>query len=139
MPEVDFDWVRAQMDQAKVKVGSGKMVLKLLETWDGTGLSAAAAKEAIDLFSKLALTHALIEENPDEVWVPAQPGFLKVADEVRVRQDAYDGSLGVIHNGRRGKITAIRYGDVVIRSTDGKEPFLDGTHYTPYLLEKRIR
>ena len=139
MPDVDFDWVRAQMQEAKVKVGAGKAVLKLLEEWKDINLSPTAAQEALELFSKLAMTHAIIGENPDEVWVPAQPGFIKVADEIRVKQNAYEGKLGVMHNGRRGKVAAIRYGDVIMRSTDNKEPFLDGVHHSPHMLEKRIK
>jgi hypothetical protein len=130
------------MQDAKVKVGSGKVVLKLLETWAGAGdLSPALAKEAAEVFSKLALNHALLEpkQNVEEVWVPAMPGQLTVGDEVRVLADAFQDQSGTIHNGRRGKITALRYGDVIFKSTDGKEPLLDGAHYSPYKLEKRIR
>jgi hypothetical protein len=129
------------MDEAKVKVGSGKAVLKLLELWEGETLSPALAKEAVEVFSKLALNHAVVapRQAVDEVWVPAQPGHLTVGDEVRVLTDAFEDASGAMHNGRRGKITALRYGDVIFKSTDGREPLLDGVHYSPYKLEKRIR
>ena len=52
--------------------------------------------------------------------------------------DAYEGDLGRVHNGRRGKVVAVRYGDVIFKSTDGKSPVLDGAHYTPYKLEKLV-
>lgn len=141
MPEVNFEWVRQQMDEAKVKVGSGKAVLKLLELWEGETLSPTLAKEAVEIFSKLALNHAVVapREAVDEVWVPALPGQLTVGDEVRVLNDAFEDASGAMHNGRRGKITALRYGDVIFKSTDGREPLLDGAHYSPYKLEKRIR
>jgi hypothetical protein len=142
MPDVNDEWVRQQMQDAKVKIGSGKMVLKLLETWAGSGeLSPALAKEAVQVFSKLALGHALAEPvvAQDEIWVPAMPGQLTVGDEVRVRNNAFDGDLGTTHNGRRGKITGLRYGDVIFKSTDGKAPLLDGAHYSPDKLEKRVR
>jgi hypothetical protein len=141
MPEVNFDWVRQQMQDAKVKIGSGKLVLKLLELWEKESLSPALAKEAVDVFSKLALNQSLVspQEPVDEIWVPALPGQLTVGDEVRVLNDAFTDSSGMIHNGRRGKITALRYGDVIFKSTDGKEPLLDGVHYSPYKLEKRVR
>jgi hypothetical protein len=70
--------------------------------------------------------------------VPAQAGFLVVADEVRVKWNAFDGDKGKIHNGRRGKIVSIRYGDIIVKTTDGKEPVLEGFHYTPQQLEKRV-
>jgi hypothetical protein len=66
------------------------------------------------------------------------PGQIKVADVVRVKPDAFDGELGETHNGREGVIVAIRSGDVIFRSTDDKKPLLDGTHYSPYHLQKRI-
>ena len=76
MPEVNFDWVRQQMQDAKVKVGSGNMVLRLLETWaSDQKLSPNLAKEAIEVFSKLALNESLSATKNDgtEVWVQAVP------------------------------------------------------------------
>jgi hypothetical protein len=67
------------------------------------------------------------------------PGQLVVGDEVRVLANAFTDKVGVAHNGRRGRVVAIRYGDVIFKSTDDKEPLLDGTHYSPYKLEKRIK
>lgn len=139
MPKVNSDWIREQFQAARVKVGSGNAVLTLLETWAAIELDDELAKEAVEIFSSVALGHSLIEENVDEVWGPAQPGFIAVADEVRVLPDAFDGEVGTIHNGRRGKVVAIRHGDVVVMMTDGKEPFLDSAHYSPYKLEKRYK
>ena len=65
--------------------------------------------------------------------------YVLVGDEVRVKSNAYDGDTGVMHNGRRGKVVAVRYGDIIFKSNDNKEPVLDGTHYTPYQLQKRVR
>lgn len=142
MPEVNLDWVRQQMQEAKVKVGSGNMVLKLLETWaTDSKLSPKLAKEAIEVFSKLALNEALSSgsESQDEVWVQAMPGFIVVGDEVRVKTNAFTDSSGAIHNGRRGKVVSIRYGDIIVNITDNKEPALNGVHYSPDRLEKRIK
>ena len=139
MPEVNNEWVRAQMQEAKVKVGVGNAIIKLLEQWETMKLSDNQTKDTLDLFSKLALGHSIVPEKPDELWVDAQPGSIIVGDEVRVKADAYDGSTGAIHNGRRGKVVGVRYGDIIFKSTDDKTPALDGTHYTPHLLQKRIR
>lgn len=142
MPEVNLDWVRQQMQDAKVKVGSGNMVLKLLETWAADSkLSPNLAKEAIEVFSKLALNEALSDpkQSADEVWVQAMPGFIVVGDEVRVKNNAFSDSSGAIHNGRRGKVTGIRYGDIIVNITDGKQPVLNGVHYSPDRLEKRVK
>jgi len=139
MPNVDEDWVKQQFQASKVRVGVGNSVLKLLSVWNEIKLSDAAASEAVAIFSKVALNHSLVETNADETWVPAQPGFIKVGDEVRVLHNAFNDSTGRMHNGRRGKVVAVRYGDVIFRSTDDKEPFLDGVHYSPYKLEKRMK
>lgn len=140
MPNVNDEWVRSQMDAYKVRKAPGEAVLSLLTTWNDLELDNENAEKAIEIFSKLALTHALVEEqNGEEVWVQAQPGFIVVGDKVRVRHDAYTGETGAIHNGRVGRVVGVRYGDIIFRSEDDKTPFLDGTHYTPYLLEKRIK
>lgn len=141
MPEINNEWVRQQLEAAKAKVGSGNAVLKLLEVWaQQTKLSPALAKEAVEMFSKLALNIPLLEDkNENEVWVQAQPGQLTVGDEVRVLADAFTDTTGTTHNGRRGKIIAIRYGDIIVNSTDGKKPELNGAHYSPYKLEKRVK
>ncbi len=139
MPEVNYDWVRQQMQGARVKVGVGNAILKLLKTWETLDLSGPQVKEVTALFPQLALTHSIITEPATEKWIDAQPGSITVGDEVRVKADAYDGNTGVIHNGRRGRVVAVRYGDIVFKSTDDKEPILEGAHYAPYQLQKRIQ
>ena len=142
MPEVNFEWVRQQLQEAKAKVGAGNAVLELLKVWgEQTKLSEKSAQEAVQMFSKLALGTVLVQPEvaSNEVWVPALPGQLVVGDEVRVLPNAFSDSVGVSHNGRRGRVVGIRYGDVIFKSTDGKEPVLEGTHYSPYKLEKLIK
>ena len=138
-PKVDLDWVKAQMTAARIRRGSGDAVLKLLELWETIDLDDDLSQEAVTVFKSLALNHSLVEPYKDEVWVPAQPGQIKVADQVRVKSDAFTGDAGRTHNGRRGVIVAIRSGDVIVRSTDDLKPVLDGVHYSPYKLEKRIK
>lgn len=140
MPNVNDEWVRSQFEAAKVKNAPGKAVLKLLNAWrDIEGLNEKQAREAIEVFSRVALNYALVEPTHEtETWVPCQPGFISVGDEVRVFADAFEGDLGRVHNGRRGKVVGVRYGDVIIKTNDGKEPVLDGAHYSPYKLEKRV-
>ena len=140
MPEVNFEWVRQQMQDAKVKIGTGNALLALLETWNTQNLSDNQVKETIEYFSKLAAGANIYDDkSEDEVWIPAMPGQISVGDEVRVLLDAFSDKAGVTHNGRRGKIIAIRYGDVIFKSTDGKLPDLEGVHYSPYKLEKRVK
>ena len=142
MPEINREWVIEQLEAAKVKVGSGKAILKLLEAWaEIPKLSENMTEEVLNVFPKLARGHVLkVEENEnDYIWSDLQPGQITVGDVVRVKADAFDGNLGAMHNGRRGKVVAVRYGDVIFRSTDDRDPVLDGVHYSPYKLEKRYR
>ena len=139
MPDVNEQWVREQFQEAKVKVAAGKAVLKLLEAWSKLELSEKQAAESVEIFSKVALSVSIVPDKPDEVWVAAQPGFIAMGEEVRVKADAFAGELATTHNGRRGKVVGVRYGDVIVRSTDNKTPFLDGAHYSPYMLEKRVK
>lgn len=138
MAKIDREWVRAQMQGARVKVGTGTMILKLMDTWELTKLSPQAEKEVVEFFCKLVLGHSITPEPAGETWVDARPGALIVGDVVRIKSDAFDGVLGPIHNGRRGVIVAVRYGDIVVRSTDGLTPLLDGTSYRPDVLQKRV-
>jgi hypothetical protein len=145
MPEVDMNWVKEQLTENKTKRVVGDTVIKLLNTWTevkGTDpdpeKDQANLSQVIELFSKIALGHAIVKENKNENWVPAQAGALVVADDVRVKWNAFDGEKGKLHNGRRGKIVSIRYGDIIVKTTDGKEPLLEGFHYTPQQLEKRV-
>jgi len=142
MAEIDKQWVMEQLEAAKVKVGSGKAILKLLEAWSSVPpLSDAMTEEVLRVFPLLAKGHVLlIEENEDDYfWIPVQPGQIVVGDVVRVKADAYTDKLGPIHNGRKGLVVAVRYGDIIVNSTDGKKPDLNGVHYAPYKLEKRVK
>lgn len=142
MPEVNYDWIKEQLQAAKVKVGSGKAIIKLLEAWETIPeLSEKMAEEVLTVFPQLALGYAIMEEEneDDYTWTPLQPGQIVVGDIVRIKADAFRDELGPLHNGRRGTVVAVRYGDVIFNDTDGKAPELKGVHYSPYKLEKRIR
>lgn len=142
MPEINREWVVEQLQAAKVKVGSGKAIMKLLEAWELLpDLSDQMKKEVLEVFPLLANGTILKQEESDDdyTWIPLQPGQITVGDIVRVKADAFTDKLGPIHNGRRGRVAAIRYGDVIFNDTDGKSPELKGVHYSPYKLEKRVR
>jgi hypothetical protein len=137
---MDYEWVKQQFTEAKVRVGVGKAVLKLLETWEKIdGLNPQAKRDALKTFETLALGHSLVLENKDEVWVDGAPGMFTVGDLIRIKNNAFDGPEGASQNGRRGVIVAIRSGDIIIKSNDGKQPLLDGIHYHPSKLQKRVR
>lgn len=138
MGSLDMNWIKSQLQAAKVRKPVGDATMKLIELLDSFDLSPEFRNKAVDMFSTLAKGHVVVKEQKNETWVPVQAGFIKVADLVRVRADAFDGELGTIHNGRRGVVVGVRYGDVIIKSNDGKEPLLDGAHYPPTKLEKLV-
>lgn len=136
----DMKWVKQQIQAAKVKKPVGNVVLSLVEHFNEISdlLSEEDIKKVVEVFSNVAQGHAIIKEKKEEVWVPLRPGNITVSDVVRVRADAFNGSAGQLHNGRVGVVVAVRYGDVIFKSTDQKEPALDGTHYPPQALEKLV-
>lgn len=139
MRKINYNWVKEQFAASRTRVGVGKSVLKLLKTWEEIELDDAQSQQALEIFSKVAMGHSLVVISPEEFWVDAQRGQLVVGDVVRVKHDAFSGDLGYIHNGRRGIIVGIRSGDIIFRSTDDSEPVLDGTHYKPEVLQKKVR
>ena len=144
MADTNMDWVKQQLTQNKTKKAVGDSVLKLLTTWDevkkkNEPLKTINPQDIIDIFSKLAMGHALIQDNKNENWVKAQIGQIKVADTVRVPFNAFDESTGKSSlNGRRGRIVAVRSGDIIVKTDDGKLPVLDGIHIRPEFLEKLV-
>ena len=144
MANTDMDWVKEQITQNKTKKAVGDSVLKLLAVWDEVKEKNESVKninpqDIVDIFSKLAMGYALIQENKNENWIKAQIGQIKVADTVRISFNAFDESTGKSSlNGRRGRIVAVRSGDIIIKTDDGKMPVLDGLHVRPEFLEKLI-
>jgi len=136
---LDIEWIKTQLQAARVRKPVGDATMKLIELFDSIELTEEQQQKTVEMFSKLSLGHAFVKDNKQETWIPARPGDIKVTDEVRVRADAYQGELGRLHNGRRGKVVGVRYGDVIFKSTDGKEPDLDGAHYPPQMLEKLVK
>lgn len=134
----DPEWIRQQLTEGRVTQPVGTAVLRLFEVWDTMTHTDATAQDTIDVFSKLALGHALVDPAPEVqgLWAAAHPGFVVVGDTVRVKADAFDGSTGLVHNGRVGRVVAVRSGNVIINTTDDKMPRLEGSHYSPFMLEK---
>ena len=135
---LDMDWVKAQLQAARVRKIVGDATMKLINTFEEIEMTDEQKAKTVEMFSKLALGHAHVKDKKNETWVPVRPGAIVTADTVRVKSDAFSGETGTLHNGRIGKVVAVRYGDVIFKSTDGKEPVLDGAHYSPHMLEKLV-
>jgi len=138
MGNLDMKWIKEQLQAARVRKPVGDATIKLIEVFDEMELTDEHREKAIEMFSKLALGHAFVKDKKGEVWIPARPGDIRVSEIVRVRADAFSGDIGTLHNGRQGVVVGVRYGDVIIKSNDGKTPTLDGAHYPPDKLEKMV-
>ena len=139
MRNINYNWVKEQFASAKIRVGVGKAVLKMLKTWEEIELDHNQSQQVLEILSKVGLGHSLVPISPEELWVDAMRGQIVVGDIVRVKHDAYTGDLAYLHNGRRGIIVAVRSGDMIFNSTDDFEPKLESVHYRPEVLQKRLR
>lgn len=141
MPNIDKDWIINQLVSNNIEKSLGDSVVSLLKAWTELEIDTAEKQQkVVEIFSKLSLGRPLVEQKKEnETWVVARPGAIKVGDEVMVRSDAYTGELGTMHNGRRGRVVAVRYGDIIINSTDGLQPELKGTHHSPFNLLKLVK
>lgn len=134
--ELDLSWASDQIAKARVPVPVGNALLSLLRVWGEMSFPTEAQQEqALDLFGRLARAEVVVEDDPG-AWTPVRPGMMiKIGDTVRVKKDAFTGPAGQMHNGRRGRVVAKRYGDIIIKTTDERTPQLDSAHYPPDMLE----
>lgn len=136
---VPEEWARQQMDELEYDQSIRTAVLRLLEVWWTMNHSDASRDLTLSTFESLARGQSLVQDSEDEVWEQAKPGGIFVRDEIRVRRDAYsDQQTGRAHNGRRGRVVAIRHGDVIVNYTDGRTPPGQGVHHSPHALERRV-
>jgi hypothetical protein len=142
---LDINWVKAQLEGARVPIPVGVATLRLVEAWNEcTGLEEHTAAQTSEIFAKLARGHAIYSPPPppdfdNAEFFDAVPGFISVGDIVRVKPDAFSGDAGVIHNSRLGRVVAVRFGDIIVKSIDGIEPEIDGAHYSPHHLQKMLQ
>jgi len=142
---VDIEWVKTQLEHSRVPIPVGTSVLKLIESWNECqGLDEQMVIKTIELFSDLAQGKAVYAPPPPPEFENAEfydavAGFIGVGDIVRVKKDAFTGDAGVVHNSRVGRVVAVRFGDIIVKSIDGIEPEIDGAHYSPYHLQKMLQ
>ncbi|URP22183.1 hypothetical protein SEA_BIG4_99 [Microbacterium phage Big4] len=138
--EVDLSWAKDQLANARVPAAVGKAVLALLRTWDGLKFPSDKQRDqALEVFSKLATDEAVFIDTEHQ-YAPVMVGFnVQVGNTVRVRSDAFEGDLGRLHNGRVGRVTAKRNGDIIVTTTDDRVPRLEMAHYPPSALEIRVK
>lgn len=114
-----------------------KRLLKTL--WDLPG-DQRDRDTILELFYDLAHDRALeVRDETEYDWIDLRPGQVRVTDIVRAKVDAFRGDTGRIHNGRVGRVVAIRSGDIIVDMNDDSNlPKLKGVHYSPFMLDKRV-
>lgn len=119
---VNWGWVSRQLSGQQDRVK--EVVVATLKTFSDKSdewlLEDDEARKALEIFQKLALGYAVIEDAPDEKWADVIPGEYSIGDTVRVRADAYDGAPGLRHNGKRGRVTAVHQSKAVVLYDDAK-------------------
>lgn len=139
MTKVNYDWVSQQLTDAKVRIGTGKAIMKMLKTWEEIDVPAQQGEEIFEILSKLALGYSIKKTPAGEIWVQAQAGQIKVGDVVRIRNNAFSDDRSSLYNGRVGRIVAVRSGDIIFKSSDDEKRPIDGMHFSPAELEKRVQ
>lgn len=71
-------------------------------------------------------------------WADVDCMSLSVGDILRVKFDAYQTSVGKIHNGRLVRVIEVKDGDVHVVTADYKLPYLPRARHAPYRLEKKV-
>lgn len=135
---IDWIWSQDQIERSGMETDSWVALNELIERWNELDLTEEQARSVYQAFSELAQGHALLPEESEEVWVEAIRGSVHTGDTVRVLHNAFEGQLGEYHNGRVGRVTAVRSGQVFFRSTDDLTPHIDGAHYDFDKLQKRV-
>lgn len=119
---VGWGWVSKQLAESGKAVNEATVAV--LKAFDDARekhlLTDDEQREVLQNVQKLALGYALVKDKPDEKWGPVIPGEYNVSDTVRVREDAYTGTTGHRHNGKRGRITAVHQSKVVVIYDDAK-------------------
>ena len=72
------------------------------------------------------------------LWIETNARELAPGDTVRVKADAFKlPEVKAIHSGRILQVLYVKDGNVIANSIDNKTPKLEGSHYSPFHLEKR--
>ena len=107
----------------------------ILAVLSAEGINKSDAQHAIALVAN-AVEHAdTVNAAGDSTWEPVLLGTnTRIGDHVRVRTNAFgNGELAKSHNGRQGKVTGIRNGQLTVKYEDG------GTfQHVAELLERRV-
>lgn len=115
--KVDWLFVDQQLQKYDFSPAEDVLVRKVLHVLEQAGLSQeelANFAGVLDVVEALLNGHALSSPSSNEQWRDALPGDIVKRDRVRVKHDAYSGSVGVHHNGKEGRVASILNGKVTV-------------------------
>lgn len=135
----DWAWVSRELGGAKAADTDQEFVVAVLkaiyDNADKHKLSDAEVMVDLDRIRELVQGHSITIAEEGEMWGPVIPGAYSIGDTVRVKANAYDGELGALNNGKRGRVTAARDGKVIVLYNDA--PSLDyQVRHDPERLER---
>lgn len=143
-----LDWARAQLAEAGYEQSTAahltRKVHELLAPYVEAGPETVLA--VLPVIAQLLQGKPLSEEFWSEqkratatyVWRPITVRGVHVGDTVRVKDDAYEGHVGRLHNGQVGTVSALRNG-VVVRYTNVAGPSTTmGVRHPPDKLEVQV-
>lgn len=138
MTKVSLKWAAEQLKLAEVPENVAEPVLILLDELNDAKADEPTYETIISIFASLALSRPIYEPAPEAEWRTVQRGFIRVSDIVRIKPDAFEGTAGEQQNGRVGRVVAIRSGNILVSTTDNREPKIESHHYDPEKLDKRV-
>jgi hypothetical protein len=134
------EWEDEQMKLARLDRDTQDEVRRLMMAWRTKTVPEKRRELVLATFESFVRGHALVTpDDPSERWEAAVPGRIHGRDTVRVKADAYADEAGSMHNGRRGRVIAVRYGDIIVKYEDGRQPPFDAVHHAPAKLERLTR
>ncbi len=133
---IDFDKLHEQLKLSKTSPTVIRAVKTLGEAFNSADISDEDLDEILSKFDKLARGHLLVEPEPDARWLSGAARTPGVGQTVRVPLTQYQDRRSTL-NGRVGRVVAVRYGDVIVNTTDDGEPY-EGLRFRPHELEIKI-
>lgn len=135
---LDAKWVEDQCRLGELGPDVTFVVKKMIDALDSYTLPEPARQTASNAVAKLVRGESIAVEKPDDRWGPVIPGAYSIGDKVRVKPDAYSELLPAQrHNGRRGRVTAVRNGLAIVLYDDS--PSVDLQHqHSPEKLQRLL-
>jgi hypothetical protein len=142
LEEPDLEWIQNQLREVgDIHNAKGNMTLGIINAINKRkfpGLAEDDLTLCMERALKLFLGHPIVETPLEDgrQWVEAVPGELSVRDRVRVKPDAYQGTVGTIHNGRVGRVVSMRNGSIRVVYDDADAEWSPGHDIS--LIEKLV-